>query len=215
MMFLPQSTYFNKRIPKQKFYENIPIPLELKRVFVGQIKSIYWQNKIAPETVNLPAGQSVQEVEVLAIQVNQPSLPETVFYQIDKSIPYHILFLLKYEDKAQAWIGYKEASCSEKNAFKVNTYYHTEWMREEQLQLRLDGLDLDTVYENFVRQIAGGRLQIDVSLQEAVEQDKRQEKLEKELIQLKKKLENEKQPTKRFEIFQKIKELESAKSILL
>lgn len=185
-MFLPKSTYFNKRIPKQKFYENISVSPELKRIFVEQIKSVYWQNKIAPKTVNLAAGQSVQEVEVLAVQVNQPSLPETVLRQIDRSIPYHLLFLLKYEDKVQAWIGYKEVACSGKNAFKVNTYYHTEWMPQEQLQLQLDGLDLDAVYESFVRQIAGERLQTEVNLKESIEQDVQRQKLEKELFQLKK-----------------------------
>ena len=209
MLSLPQSTIFNKRIPKQKFYENIPVSPELKRVFVEQIKSVYWQNKIAPETVNLAAGQSVQEIEVLAVQVNQPSLPETVLLQIDRSIPYHILFLLKYEDKVQAWIGYKEASCSGKNAFKVNTYYHTEWMPQEQLQLQLNGLDLDVVYGSFVRQIAGEKLQTEVSLKESIEQDVQRQKLEKELFQLKKRLANEKQPAKRFELFQRIKKLKN------
>lgn len=34
MLGLPQSTEFNKRIPKQKFYENITITPVLKRIFV-------------------------------------------------------------------------------------------------------------------------------------------------------------------------------------
>lgn len=206
-MFLPKSTHFNKRIPKQKFYENIPVSPELKRVFVEQIKSVYWQNKIAPETVNLAAGQSVQEVEVLAVQANQPSLPETVLRQIDKSIPYHILFLLKYEDKVQAWIGYKEAACSGKNAFKVNTYYHTEWMPPEQLQLQLDGLDLDAVYESFVRQIAGERLQTEVNLKESIEQDEKRKKLEKQIAALEAKIRKEKQFNRQMELNAELKKL--------
>ena len=48
MLGLPKSTEFNRRIPKQKFYENLAIPLVLKRVFVEQIKVIWWRNKIAP-----------------------------------------------------------------------------------------------------------------------------------------------------------------------
>lgn len=35
MLGLPERTEFNKRIPKQKFYENIDIPHTLKRVFVN------------------------------------------------------------------------------------------------------------------------------------------------------------------------------------
>ena len=44
MIGLPITTEFNKRIPKQKFYENIDISPALKKVFVEQVKTIYWKN---------------------------------------------------------------------------------------------------------------------------------------------------------------------------
>ena len=37
MLDLPVSTEFNKRIPKQKFYENIAVTPAMKRAFVEQI----------------------------------------------------------------------------------------------------------------------------------------------------------------------------------
>ena len=51
MIGLPKTTEFNKRIPKQKFYENLEIPPALKKVFVDQVKIIYWRNKIAASTM--------------------------------------------------------------------------------------------------------------------------------------------------------------------
>ena len=59
MLGLPKTTEFNKRIPKQKFYENINITPALRRIFVEQIKVVYWRNKIAPTTINLEAGNNV------------------------------------------------------------------------------------------------------------------------------------------------------------
>ena len=56
MFGFPASTEFGKRIPKQKFYENIDITSALKRVFVEQIRLIYWRNKLATATLNLPQG---------------------------------------------------------------------------------------------------------------------------------------------------------------
>ena len=56
MLELPRSTEFNKRIPKQKFYENLQITPTLKKSFVDQIKVIHWKNKIAATTVNLAPG---------------------------------------------------------------------------------------------------------------------------------------------------------------
>ena len=42
MLGLPKATEFNRRIPKAKFYENINITTFIKRLFVDQIKNIYW-----------------------------------------------------------------------------------------------------------------------------------------------------------------------------
>ena len=108
MLGLPKTTEFNKRIPKQKFYENLTVTPGLKRAFTEQVKIIWWRNKIAAATVNLAPGEAVTEIEVLELRLNQPSLDESVLFQIDREIPYHILFLLEYEGKYQAWIGYKE-----------------------------------------------------------------------------------------------------------
>ena len=64
MLGLPKSTEFNKRIPKQKFYENIAVTPAMKKAFVEQIRIIYWRNKIAATTLNLAAGEQVTEIEV-------------------------------------------------------------------------------------------------------------------------------------------------------
>ena len=151
MLDFPKSTEFNKRIPKQKFYENIDITPALKRVFVEQIRLIYWQNKMAATTLNLAAGETVNEIEVLEVRLNAPQLDEAVLRQIDREIPYHILFILTCDGKAQAWIGYKEAAASGSNAFKVSRYFHTDWVTANELQFRVDGLNMDAVYENLVR----------------------------------------------------------------
>lgn len=67
MIELPKSTEFNRRIPKQKFYENISVSPSLKRVFIDQIKVIYWRNNVAATTMNLAAGDTVTELEVFEI----------------------------------------------------------------------------------------------------------------------------------------------------
>ena len=60
MFGFPASTEFGKRIPKQKFYENIDITPMLKRVFVEQIRLIYWRNKLAATALNLAAFVSTR-----------------------------------------------------------------------------------------------------------------------------------------------------------
>jgi hypothetical protein len=211
MFDLPASTEFNKRIPKQKFYENLSITPALKKAFVEQIKVIWWRNKLAATTLNLAAGEQVTEIEVFELRLATGELDEEVLRQIDKEIPYHILFLLEYEGKYQAWIGYKEAAAGGGNAFKVNRYYHTAWMPPQELPLRLAGLTLDAVYEGFVRQIAGGLLQDapTETLKESVEKAQRKAALEKQLANLEKKAWAERQPRKKFELADRIRALKA------
>ena len=209
MLGLPVSTEFNKRIPKQKFYENIAVTPAMKKAFVEQIRIIYWRNKIATTTLNLAAGEQVTEIEVVEVRLSAPELDESVLRQIDREIPYHNLFLLEYEGKYRAVIGYKEAVVG-KTAFKVDRYYSTDWLDEDDLPVHLEGLTLDAVYENFVRQIAGDVLveENGTTLKDGVEQQKQREQLEKQIAALEAKIRKEKQPKKKFELVQQMKALQ-------
>ena len=209
MFGFPATTEFGKRIPKQKFYENLDVSLALRRVFVDQIKLVYWRNKLAASTLNIAAGEAVTEIEVFEVRLNEPQLDEAVLKQIDKEIPYHILFILTCDGKAQAWVGYKEAAASGNNAFKVNCYYHTDWMAEDELHLCIDGLNMDAVYENLVRQIAGDKLQTDSSesLKESVERDEKKKQLEKQIATLENKMRREKQLNRQMEMNAELKRL--------
>ena len=210
MIGLPKTTEFNKRIPKQKFYENMDITPALKKVFVEQVKTIYWKNKIAASTANIAAGVDVTELEVFEVRLNSPGLDDGLLRQIDKEIPYHILFLLEYQGKYQAWIGYKEAALSGNQAYKVNGYYHTEWLVEDELPLRLEGLSVDAVYENYVRQIAGDKLKTesaDESLKETVERNEKKQQLQKKIVALQTKIRKEKQLNKQMQMNTELKKL--------
>lgn len=211
MIGLPKSTEFNRRIPKQKFYENISVSPTLKRVFIEQIKVIYWRNKVTATTMNLAAGETVTELEVFEVKLNGQQLDESVLRQIDKEIPYHILFLLEYDGKYQAWTAYKEAAASGSNAFKVGTYYHTDWLPETEPPLKVEGLSVDKVYENFVRQIAGDALRSEEgkteSLKESVERDNRRQELEKQVAALQTKVRREKQLNKQVQLNAELKKL--------
>lgn len=209
MLGFPVSTEFNKKIPKQKFYENISVTPKLKRVFVEQIKSVKWVNKIATTTTNLSKGEFVIEIEVFHIVVNQKSIDENVFKQIDKAIPYHIIYVLECNNTYQVWIAYKVFTESDKTC-KTIKYYHTEWLAEEQLPLKIEGFSLDVVYENFVRQVAGDKLEkSEGSLENDILKSEQREKIEKEITRLEKLARAEKQPRKKFELVEQVKKLKN------
>ena len=175
-----------------------------------QINTIIWRNKIAAATANIEQGKTVTELEVFEIQLAGQELNPGVMQLIDKQIPYHILFILTHEGKAQAWIGYKEAAQTGNNAFKVTAYYHTEWMDVERLTLRMEGYSTDAVYESFIRQIGGEQIaDQDKPIAEAVALSERRKKLQREIAALQKKVANEKQFNRRIELNARLLELKS------
>ena len=209
MLGFPRTTEYNKRVPKQKFYENIDISPALKRAFVEQIRLIYWRNKLAASTMNAAEGKAVTEIEVLELKLYQPSLDEAVLRLIDTSLSYHILFILEYDGRYQAWISYKEAA-SGASAFRVYRYYHSDWLESERLSLRLT---LDAVYEGLVRQcrelesLECGVWSAELSLAENVADDEKKLRLQKQIAALENKMHREKQFNRQVEMNAELKRL--------
>ena len=209
---LPKSTEFSKKIkvPKQKFYENLEISPALKKIFIEQIDKIIWSNKIASSTTNLAGGDLVKEIEVFEVFLKSPNLDDELLRHIDRAVPYHIVFILEYQGRYKAYISYKEAAISGNRAFKVNSYYYSDWLDKQNLPLKLEGLNLDAAYENFVRQIAGETLQkmvSDESLKDSVARSEQKELLQKQILALESKIRKEKQLNKQMQINNELKKL--------
>ena len=205
MFGLPESTYFGKLVPKNKFYDKLTIDKKLERSFIDQINSIRWAHKLSADTLNVEKGATVEEVEVFLIKLKTSELDLNVLRQMDKQLHYHLIFILEYEEQYQIWTGYKEESTN--TAFKVGNYYHTDWVTEETFSLRIDGLNMDTIYENLVRQIAGDTLaqENSESLKVTVERQAAREKLTKDIEKLRAKIRKEKQFNRQVELNKQLK----------
>ena len=207
----PKTTEFNREILKAKFYEKLELNKQIKDSFVQDVEMIIWANKIDPSTANIAAGETVSELQVFRIILKQQDFNTDVLKVIDEQIPYHILFLVTYKDKVQAWIGYKEESNKENRSFKVDSYYHTDWQKPKDLELVIEGLDMDAVYENFVKQISASTAPIqwndDLSVKENTAIIEEQKKLNKQIEKLERQLRKETQPRKKYELHQKLLKL--------
>ena len=195
MLGLPHSTEVNRRIAKEKLYQNATLTPQTRDMIKDQIESVIWKNKLADSTVGISAGKEIKEIQVFEIQLRQRELDKRVLPAIAKAIPYKILFVLIFENEAQAWI---EAS---------GTFYNTDCQPLDELTLKFEGLNLDAVYENLARQIAGGRLGAEGDIAEAVDRDKQRQKLEREIDALEKKILREKQFNKQVELNGELKRM--------
>ena len=211
MINLPESTCYNKRIPKQKFYDNIKINTRLQQQITAEIESIYWKHKLSPETLNISAGKYVHEIEIIEIAVRQQGISTSIIEAIDREIPYHILFILRYQELAQLWISYKESSKNREGKFKVDSYYCTAWAKPNQLKITIEGLTLDKVYENLIQQIAGDKLCVteESDLKNAINEAKETEKLQRQIKQLENKIDKEKQFNRKVKLMGELRKLKS------
>jgi len=191
----PSSTVFNKWVPKKKFYENLSISSRIEKQFVTEIESVYWTHKLSPETLNVSPGARVTEIEVFEVNLKEQQVSDNLIATIDREIPYHLVFVLRYSGKAQLMISYKEESKSREDKFKVDSYYRTDWTDYDKLTLSIEGLDLDRIYENFISQIAGDELNLEKAedLRDAVMIAKEIDSLETYIAKLEKKIQKEKQ----------------------
>ncbi len=209
MLDFPKSTIFNRKIPKRKFYDNIKMSNKIEQQFIKEIDTIYWKNKLSADTLNVELGSNVKEIEIIEINLREQRISPNILELIDKEIPYHIVFILRYQNMGQIWISYKEDS-RYKETFKVATYCQTVWLDYGKLQLKIEGLDLDKIYENFIIQIAGEKITIeaDEDIKAALARAKDKERLILRIERLKTKIRKEKQYNLQVKLFGELKDLE-------
>lgn len=213
MFDLPPTSHFGRDVPKTQLLKQMGADAALRRRYAEQILSVTWSEKLAPETLNAAKGKNVEEIQIFTIETTTPDPDEKLLTRLDEAIPYQTLFLLKYEDKYCARIAYKETT---NKRVAVRRVYKTSWAALEELPCRVVGIDLDAIYESFLRQIAGERLEPkeNASIKEAVEKDKKREKIQKEIDALRKKIAKEKQINRQFELNSEVRLLEKQLKLL-
>jgi len=207
MLNFPADTVFNKKIPKQKFYDKLDVSNRIQQMFVTEIETVYWTHKLSPETLNVSPGTRVTEIEVFEVNLKERRVSDNLIATIDREIPYHLVFVLRYSGKAQLIISYKEESKSREDKFKVDSYYRTDWIDYEKMTLSIEGLDLDRIYENFISQIAGDDLNLEKAedIRDAVMISKERDRLETYITRLEAKIRKEKQFNFQLELNQELR----------
>lgn len=191
MVKFPEYTKVGRIVAKENFYGDIDT--STKNLFQSEISRITWEYKLAPNTINLPA-KKWPEIEVFRITLKNGEIPEKVLKAIDLAIPYPILFLIEKGTVEKAVISYKEQSQKDENFAKVDTYFSTGWNDPKLNDIKIDGLDIDAVFSNFVRQIAGDKLTFAKStdtpktIKEDVETLKERERIQKQIDALTRKI---------------------------
>ncbi len=209
MIQFPSSTRKDIRLPKESFYTHATLTPAIKRAMVDDIEQIVWSHTLTAETLNVNASDKVRQIDVLTVTLKKREYNEKIFEMIEKAIPRHILFILRFKNECRLLIHYKEVYENVKGKFRIVESYTTDWQLWEEISLSITGLDLERIYHNFVYQIAGNKLTKEPGreLAKAIEQNQEAEKIRNRIARLEDKMRKEVQFNLQLQISTEIKEL--------
>ena len=192
MLGLPKSTEITKQLPKKAIYTKFNMNTSAKDKFDSEISKIVIVNEISPTTTTLEEGNEVSSLFVLLVSLKKKEFSDNIIVQLSKLIPQNILFILEFDGKCKLAV------------FRTKLI-QSEWISSDKCTKQLNGLNIDTVWENIIVQIGGIQIESGNTLDEQIAVDEQRQKLQKEIDRLEKQARTEKQPKKKFELVQEIK----------
>jgi hypothetical protein len=188
---LPQSAVVNKYIAKSKFYERATISTKLRNQFINRLKRITWKYKLSKDTIGIDGTDKVTEIQIFEIELKEQKIPKSILKVIDKTIPYQILYVFRYNDDTAYGITLKEKTT-------VDNYYFSHW--NENVKFDFSGINLEKVYEKLVTAFVKDEAKTEGNFQEIVDKDAKIKQLENEIVILENKIKREKQFNRKVEI---------------
>ena len=200
MYGLPQSTEVKKQLPKRAIYAKFDMSASQRESFDADVSTLYIIGIVSPRTVPAIAeGMDVKEIYVLALQMKRKEYDAKNITLLTRLIPQRMVFALQYEEEVQFAIYHTKLICSEWMSRDADSFPIVEVGRGL--------LNLDTVWENLVRGIGGILPEENFSLTEQIFFSDLREKTLKQIATLERKMASEKQPRRKRELFEQIKEL--------
>jgi len=194
----PTATVVGRVMPKEAFYKRLTLGAKLKEKFVTDVKRITLSNSLTAATLNLKLGKEISEILILTVDLKKQEFDGRIVENIARQNPHQLVVILRFEDKVQLAIYYAKL-------------YTTKWKLLDELTLMAKGFTLDDVWNSFLEQIA---LRDDIATHSETDNiDAKLQKqdtilrLQKEIARLEKLTRDEKQPKKKFELYQQLQEL--------
>lgn len=195
MYGLPQRTEINKPLHKTKVFEKFDLTASQRDSFDADISRMFITHVVAESTIpTIKAGKEITDFYIIEVSLKRCEYAPKNIELLAKFIPRKILFVLHFEEQAQLAIHHTKLICSD-------------WQQRDTLNVPLAGLDLDAVWENIVATIGSITVQEGNTLTKQIAIDDERAKLIKQIELLEKKVRAEKQPRKKLELFEKLKEL--------
>lgn len=209
---LPYNTIIQRFVAKSHF--DSVTNTKQKAMLTNDIAKIMWCNTLSTETTNLP-HKEIEEIQIFSIELKEQKEIKSILEIIDKTIPYHIIFMVTFGDEVYLSASAKHPSPLNDNKSVIDWTYTSPWFRETENTFSLSlKKDIDTVFFDFCQQLSQKSNSSIKSITDLTAFNTKFSSLTKEIELLKKKITTCHQFNKKVELNLKLKELEQKLEIL-
>ncbi len=195
MLGLPKYTEIAKQLPKKAIFQKFELKPAQRDHFDADISKMVIVNAISQNTLPaLQKGQYVETIYVIDVTLKKSNYDVKNIQLLSKLIHQKILFALHYGNEIQLAIYHTKLLCGD-------------WMAEDSIELKLEGMTTDSVWENLVKMVGDVEVEEGNTLEEQIHYDEARAKLLKRIEDLEVKSRAEKQTRRRLEMFEELQEL--------
>ncbi len=195
MLGLPVRTEIRKPISKEIIYKSFPeMRGDKRKNFEADISRVIITNELSQNTLNISKGEKINKIFVIQLQLKKTNYSKKNIDIIFRLFKQSIVLLLCFAGKEKVVINYSKD-------------IETDWLNEGEFRFFLSGTNLDSLFENMVKQVGNIVVDENKSLKEQIDADEQRRKLLKQIESLDKKAWKERNPKKKFEIVQEINRL--------
>ena len=194
MLGLPERTELSRQLGKQIVFKRYSLNTRQQERFDCDISRMFIVNEVSQRTVAIPEGAETKLFFVLRVELKTADYDKKNIEFLSRIVPQHLLLVLQFEDKARL-------------AVFRQVLMQTEWLNLEDFKITLDGTDLDQIWQHVIMTIGQFDLHDGNDIDTQIELDERRHKLLVQIDALQKKAMREKQPRKKWDLMQQVKEL--------
>lgn len=191
MISFPRSTVVHRRMPKEAFYKRLSLNTALKEKFVSDIDTIYMENSLTRDSLNLLEESSIKEIIVLGLELKKQDCDRRIMEAIARQNHHKLVFVLTYGERKRLALVFH------------GKLYQTEWMPEDAVLLTARGFHLGEVWKSLVEQVALCEERAEhtdsLTIEQRLALQEQILKLEKQIEKAETALWREQQPKKKYE----------------
>lgn len=195
MFGLPKPTEINKQLPKKAIFEKFKPSASDRKLFDEQINRLSIIAEISPKTVSIAADEEVAAIYIILVQMKTIDCDKKNIILLSKLIDQNMLFALQYEDTVKFAVH------------RANRVLLSDNKPIDEWSLKLKGLSLKATWDALVADTTGIEPISGKDLDEVIIQNEFKEKLKKQIASLEKKAMNERQPRRKWDLAEEIKQL--------